>query len=193
MNPFLLSHDETVSFHHDTLFFIPYPSLSILHSCSLFLSAPASLITEPLESLGDSITTAVLLSWSKEIGDSVKEDDVIAIVETDKVRVILLIILLFGSSIILIFIYSAIQLFSFSLILFFTYSVILIFCSSVVLLYLIHHTMHQINHSIMTLPLTIAHSTMKSFLSYSNHFLFTNISSVTALHINRHNSPSCRK
>ena len=49
-------------------------------------SASLSTITEPLESLGDSITTAVLLSWSKEIGDSVKEDDVIAIVETDKVR-----------------------------------------------------------------------------------------------------------
>lgn len=48
-------------------------------------SAPASLITEPLDSLGDSITTAVLLSWSKEIGDSVTEDDVIGIVETDKV------------------------------------------------------------------------------------------------------------
>jgi 2-oxoglutarate dehydrogenase E2 component (dihydrolipoamide succinyltransferase) len=41
--------------------------------------------TEPLESLGDSITTAVLLSWSKEPGDGVKEDDVIAVVETDKV------------------------------------------------------------------------------------------------------------
>ena len=40
---------------------------------------------EPLESLGDSITTAVLLSWSKQPGDGVKEDDVIAVVETDKV------------------------------------------------------------------------------------------------------------
>lgn len=38
-----------------------------------------------LESLGDSITSAVLLSWSKNAGDAVKEDDVIAIVETDKV------------------------------------------------------------------------------------------------------------
>lgn len=53
---------------------------------TLCQSASPSTITEPLESLGDSITTAVLLSWSKEIGDSVKEDDVIAIVETDKVR-----------------------------------------------------------------------------------------------------------
>jgi len=45
----------------------------------------SSIIIEPLESLGDSITTAVLVSWSKEAGDAVKEDDVIAIVETDKV------------------------------------------------------------------------------------------------------------
>ena len=44
-----------------------------------------SIISEPLESLGDSITTAVLLSWNKEPGDSVKEDDVVAVVETDKV------------------------------------------------------------------------------------------------------------
>ena len=44
-----------------------------------------SIISESLESLGDSITTAVLLSWNKEPGDSIKEDDVIAVVETDKV------------------------------------------------------------------------------------------------------------
>ena len=44
-----------------------------------------SVTTETLETLGDSITSAVLVSWSKEPGDSVQEDDVIAIVETDKV------------------------------------------------------------------------------------------------------------
>lgn len=43
------------------------------------------MVTESLESLGDSITTAVLLSWAKEPGDGIKEDDVIAVVETDKV------------------------------------------------------------------------------------------------------------
>jgi 2-oxoglutarate dehydrogenase E2 component (dihydrolipoamide succinyltransferase) len=46
-------------------------------------------VTEPLDSLGDSITTAVLLSWSKQPGDAVAEDDVIAIVETDKVWLVL--------------------------------------------------------------------------------------------------------
>lgn len=44
-----------------------------------------SVVVETLESLGDSISTAVVVSWSKEPGDSVKEDDVIAVVETDKV------------------------------------------------------------------------------------------------------------
>lgn len=44
-----------------------------------------AVITEPLESLGDSITTAVLLSWNKKPGDAIAEDDVIAVVETDKV------------------------------------------------------------------------------------------------------------
>lgn len=41
--------------------------------------------TESLESLGDSISTAVVAEWSKEPGDSVKEGDVVAVVETDKV------------------------------------------------------------------------------------------------------------
>eukprot|EP00286_Rhodomonas_abbreviata_P009791 CAMPEP_0181343530 /NCGR_PEP_ID=MMETSP1101-20121128/31637_1 /TAXON_ID=46948 /ORGANISM="Rhodomonas abbreviata, Strain Caron Lab Isolate" /LENGTH=214 /DNA_ID=CAMNT_0023455169 /DNA_START=57 /DNA_END=697 /DNA_ORIENTATION=- len=44
-----------------------------------------SVVTEDLESLGDSITTAVLLSWNKTAGEAVLEDDVIAVVETDKV------------------------------------------------------------------------------------------------------------
>ncbi len=35
--------------------------------------------------MGDSITTAVIVSWNKKPGDAVKEDDVIAVVETDKV------------------------------------------------------------------------------------------------------------
>jgi pyruvate/2-oxoglutarate dehydrogenase complex dihydrolipoamide acyltransferase (E2) component len=41
---------------------------------------------EQLDSLGDSITTAVLLNWAKLPGDAVHEDDVIAVVETDKVK-----------------------------------------------------------------------------------------------------------
>ena len=41
--------------------------------------------TFQLESLGDSITTAVLLNWTKEAGDGVAEDDVLGVVETDKV------------------------------------------------------------------------------------------------------------
>jgi dihydrolipoamide dehydrogenase len=39
-----------------------------------------------LESLGDSISTAVVLEWKKNPGDQVNPDDVIAVVETDKVR-----------------------------------------------------------------------------------------------------------
>ena len=44
-----------------------------------------SVETQTLDSLGDSITTAVLISWEKEVGDAIAEDDVIAVVETDKV------------------------------------------------------------------------------------------------------------
>lgn len=42
-------------------------------------------VTENLDSLGESIKSAVLVSWSKQPGDSVAEDDTIATVETDKV------------------------------------------------------------------------------------------------------------
>jgi 2-oxoglutarate dehydrogenase E2 component (dihydrolipoamide succinyltransferase) len=44
-------------------------------------------LTERLDSLGDSIKTAVVVSWNKQPGDLIKEDDVIAVVETDKVSV----------------------------------------------------------------------------------------------------------
>jgi hypothetical protein len=43
-----------------------------------------------LESLGDSISTAVVLEWKKNPGDQVNPDDVIAVVETDKVRLVYL-------------------------------------------------------------------------------------------------------
>ena len=46
---------------------------------------PIGVETIKLESLGDSITTAVLLSWNKNPGDAIAEDDVIGVVETDKV------------------------------------------------------------------------------------------------------------
>jgi pyruvate/2-oxoglutarate dehydrogenase complex dihydrolipoamide acyltransferase (E2) component len=40
-----------------------------------------------LESLGDSISTAVVVEWKKNAGDQVNIDDVVAVVETDKVRI----------------------------------------------------------------------------------------------------------
>lgn len=44
-----------------------------------------AVVDVPLESLGDSITSAVIVEWQKKAGDSIAEDDVIAVVETDKV------------------------------------------------------------------------------------------------------------
>jgi hypothetical protein len=52
------------------------------NKCNPILS---SVVSEPLESLGDSISTAVVLSWGKEAGEAIAESDVIATVETDKV------------------------------------------------------------------------------------------------------------
>lgn len=44
-----------------------------------------SVIDVNLESLGDSISSAVIVEWQKKPGDSVTLDDVITVVETDKV------------------------------------------------------------------------------------------------------------
>ena len=76
-----VSWDEFCGFFRQILLISHIPN----ETFTAVLVASSSIVVEPLESLGDSITTAVLLSWSKEIGDSVKEDEVIAIVETDKV------------------------------------------------------------------------------------------------------------
>lgn len=49
------------------------------------MSLRCVVLKEPLESLGDSITTAEVVSWSKKPGDAVAEGDVVAIVDTAKV------------------------------------------------------------------------------------------------------------
>lgn len=54
----------------------------------LHASRPAlQLVTEKLPSLGDSITEGTLNSWTKKVGEKVAVDDVIAVIETDKVSV----------------------------------------------------------------------------------------------------------
>ena len=44
-------------------------------------------VVENVPALGESITEGTIASWAKSEGDSVAADDVIAIVETDKVTV----------------------------------------------------------------------------------------------------------
>lgn len=70
---------ERIMFHPS----YSHPSLLLL--LLLLLASLLGVQTIKLESLGDSITTAVLLSWNKQPGDAVAEDDVIGVVETDKV------------------------------------------------------------------------------------------------------------
>jgi 2-oxoglutarate dehydrogenase E2 component (dihydrolipoamide succinyltransferase) len=44
-------------------------------------------ITVNVPSMGDSITEGTIVSWTVNVGQSVKEGDVLALVETDKVTV----------------------------------------------------------------------------------------------------------
>ena len=47
----------------------------------------AKLVTENVPALGESITEGSIASWTKAVGDKISVDDVIAIIETDKVTV----------------------------------------------------------------------------------------------------------
>lgn len=64
------------------------PQLELSSVRSFINSVPLQLrIIEFVPALGESITEGSIASWSKNVGDQVAVDDVIAIVETDKVTV----------------------------------------------------------------------------------------------------------
>ena len=44
-------------------------------------------IVKEVPTMGDSITEGTLIEWSKSVGDKIEVDDVVCIVETDKVSV----------------------------------------------------------------------------------------------------------
>jgi len=70
---------------------LPSPKVSnSLLSTRCFTSKTSYLmekITVNVPSMGDSITEGTIVSWTVNVGQSVKEGDVLALVETDKVTV----------------------------------------------------------------------------------------------------------
>eukprot|EP00475_Leptophrys_vorax_P025339 TRINITY_DN35499_c0_g2_i2.p2 TRINITY_DN35499_c0_g2~~TRINITY_DN35499_c0_g2_i2.p2 ORF type:complete len:429 (+),score=136.04 TRINITY_DN35499_c0_g2_i2:2363-3649(+) len=68
------------------LFAAPLRHVGTLNQTSRFLSAAAgSKVTVNCPSLGDSITEGTVSSWAKKVGDSVAVDDVVVVIETDKI------------------------------------------------------------------------------------------------------------
>jgi Biotin-requiring enzyme len=64
------------------------PHVQLFPVRPFFHSVPSQLrIIEVVPALGESITEGSIASWSKNVGDQVAVDDVIVIVETDKVTV----------------------------------------------------------------------------------------------------------
>jgi hypothetical protein len=55
-----------------------------LHTTSISLLA---VVTEVVPALGESITEGTIANWTKSVGEKIEIDDVVAIVETDKVTV----------------------------------------------------------------------------------------------------------
>lgn len=47
---------------------------------------PGSEEVVPVPSMGDSITEGTIVEWAKQPGDSVEVDEVVVVLETDKVR-----------------------------------------------------------------------------------------------------------
>ena len=63
-----------------------FSSIPPLRSSRLFRRCFAT-ETAKVPSLGDSITEGTIVKWSKNVGDTVEQDEVIVIIETDKVSV----------------------------------------------------------------------------------------------------------
>lgn len=51
------------------------------------LARPSHVFRRAVSSMGESIAEGTVVEWRKAVGDSVAEDEVIAVVETDKVSV----------------------------------------------------------------------------------------------------------
>jgi hypothetical protein len=64
-----------------------FHSFHICNKHNLKFHKSFSKIIEVVPALGESITEGTIQKWLKNVGDQVKVDDVIAIVETDKVTV----------------------------------------------------------------------------------------------------------
>jgi len=54
--------------------------------CRSFASE-GDVVDVPVPSMGDSITEGTLVEWSKDVGDYCAVDDVVAVIETDKVSI----------------------------------------------------------------------------------------------------------
>lgn len=52
----------------------------------LWFGFPGSEEIVPVPSMGDSITEGTIVEWAKQPGDSVEVDEVVVVLETDKVR-----------------------------------------------------------------------------------------------------------
>jgi len=55
-------------------------------------------ITVKVPTMGDAITEGTVVEWVKSVGDPVAVDDVVALVETDKVREVLLGVFVCGTA-----------------------------------------------------------------------------------------------
>jgi biotin carboxyl carrier protein len=68
----------------------PTPSFAIASTARSFVSATSPLFEQrkcKVPTMGDSITEGTIVEWTAQIGQAVKEGDVVALVETDKVTV----------------------------------------------------------------------------------------------------------
>merc|ERR1719375_2168694 len=82
-----MRYDDLQSMYQSSFSKVPFSMNRSFHRSSLSMDSPSSNFEMLVPSMGDSITSGSIAEWVKTEGDYVHVDDVIVVIETDKVSV----------------------------------------------------------------------------------------------------------
>merc|ERR1719375_369249 len=82
-----MRYDDLQSMYQSSFSKVPFSMNRSFHRSSLSMDSPSSNFEMLVPSMGDSITSGSIAEWVKNEGDYVHVDDVIVVIETDKVSV----------------------------------------------------------------------------------------------------------
>jgi len=82
-----MRYDDLQSMYQSSFSKVPFSMNRSFHRSSMSMDSPSSNFEMLVPSMGDSITSGSIAEWVKNEGDYVHVDDVIVVIETDKVSV----------------------------------------------------------------------------------------------------------